>query len=155
MAQLNLNTVRQNNEARLATEMASNPATTVVFGNQPFDPPSDTSFIQCLIEFTGSDYITLGGTSSSTNSQTGIITFNIFTKVGIGLGDNLTLAKRIRDLYNRVILNGIYFEPPTGPAVLENASPEGFVQSVMSISFETFENLCQKLLTKFLILLRK
>tara|TARA_R100001126_G_scaffold63680_1_gene36424 strand:+ start:48 stop:473 length:426 start_codon:yes stop_codon:yes gene_type:complete len=141
MAQLNLNTVRQNIEARLATEMASNPATTVVFGNQPFDPPSDTSFIQCLIEFTSSDYITLGGTSSSTNSQTGIITFNIFTKVGIGLGDNLTLAKRIRDLYNRVILNGIYFEPPTGPAVLENASPEGFVQSVMSISFETFENL--------------
>ena len=155
MAQLNLNTVRQNIEARLATEMASNPATTVVFGNQPFDPPSDTSFIQCLIEFTGSDYITLGGTSSSTNSQTGIITFNIFTKVGIGLGDNLTLAKRIRDLYNRVILNGIYFEPPTGPAVLENASPEGFVQSVMSISFETFENLLQKLLTKCLILLSK
>ena len=141
MAQLNLNTVRQNIEARLATEMARNPATTVVFGNHPFAPPSDTSFIQCLIEFTGSDYITLGGTSSSTNSQTGIITFNIFTKVGIGLGDNLTLAKRIRDLYNRVILNGIYFEPPTGPAVLENASPEGFVQSVMSISFETFENL--------------
>ena len=51
MAQLNLNTVRQNIEARLATEMASNPATTVVFGNQPFDPPSDTSFIQCLIDF--------------------------------------------------------------------------------------------------------
>ena len=45
---------------------------------------------------TGSDYITLGITSSSTNSQTGIITFNIFTKVGIGLGDNLTLAKRIK-----------------------------------------------------------
>ena len=118
MAQLNLNTVRQNIEARLATEMASSPATTVVFGNQPFDPPSDTSFIQCLIEFTGSDYITLGGTSNSTNSQTGIITFNIFTKVGIGLGGNLTLAKRIRVLYNRVILNGIYFEPPSGHAVL-------------------------------------
>ena len=141
MAQLNLNTVRQNIESRLATEMASNPTTTVVFGNQPFDPPSDTSFIQCLIEFTGSEYVTLGGISNSTNSQTGVITFNIFTKMGIGLGDNLTLAKRIRDLYNRVILNGIYFEPPTGPTVLENASPEGFVQSVMSISFETFENL--------------
>ena len=141
MAQLNLNTVRQNIESRLATEMASNPTTTVVFGNQPIDPPSDTSFIQCLIEFTGSEYVTLGGTSNSTNSQTGVITFNIFTKIGIGLGDNLTLAKRIRDLYNRVILNGIYFEPPTGPTVLENANPEGFVQSVMSISFETFENL--------------
>ena len=98
MAQLNLNTVRQNIESRLATEMASNPTTTVVFGNQPFDPPSDTSFIQCLIEFTGSEYITLGGTSNSTNSQTGVITFNIFTKMSIGLCDNLTLEKRIRDL---------------------------------------------------------
>tara|TARA_R100000657_G_C4667984_1_gene112093 strand:- start:54 stop:479 length:426 start_codon:yes stop_codon:yes gene_type:complete len=141
MTQLNLNTVRQNIEARLATEMANNPAITVVFGNQPFKPTANNDFIQCLIEFTGSNYITLGGTNNSTNSQTGIITFNIFTKVGVGLGNNLTLAKRIRDLYNRVILNDIYFEPPTGPAVLENASPEGFVQSVMSIAFETFENL--------------
>ena len=141
MAQLNLNTVRQNIESRLATEMASNPATTVVFGNQPFQPVAGTGFVQCLIEFTGNEYITLGGTSNSTNSLTGIITFNIFTKVGVGLGNNLTLAKRIRDLYNRVRLNGIFFEPSTGPAVLENAAPEGFVQSVMSIPFEIFENL--------------
>ena len=95
MAQLNLNTVRQNIEARLATEMASNPATTVVFGNQPFGPVANYWFYTMFNWITGSDYITLGGTSNSTNSQTGIITFNIFTKVGIGLGDNLTLAKRL------------------------------------------------------------
>ena len=59
MAQLNLNTVRQNIESRLATEMASNPTTTVVFGNQPFNPSPGKNFVQCLIEFTGSEYVTL------------------------------------------------------------------------------------------------
>ena len=141
MAALNLNTIRKDIEQRLIDELNKAPITLVVFGNQSFQPDSERNFVQCLVEFTGSEYVTLGGISNSTNSQTGVITFNIFTKIGIGLGDNLTLAKRIRDLYNRVILNGIYFEPPTGPTVLENANPEGFVQSVLSISFETFENL--------------
>ena len=34
-----------------------------------------------------------------------------------------------------------FFDPATGPAIIENAAPEGFVQSVMSIPFEIFENL--------------
>ena len=67
--------------------------------------------------------------------------FNRIYRGGVGLGNNLTLAKRMRDLYTRVKLNGIFFDPVTGPSVLENAAPEGFVQSVMSIPFETFENL--------------
>ena len=141
MAALNLNTIRKDIEERLIAEFNKVPPTKIVFGNQPFQPVAGTGFIQCLIEFTGNEYITFGGTTNSTNSLTGIITFNIFTKVGVGLGNNLTLAKRIRDLYNRVRLNGIFFEPSTGPAVLENAAPEGFVQSVMSIPFEIFENL--------------
>ena len=123
MAQLNLNTVRQNIEPRLATRMASNPATTVVFGNQPFDPPSGYKFYTMFNWIYWQYYITLGITSSSTNSQTGIITFNIFTKVGIGLVQFNT-GKKIKGLYNRVILNGIYFGPPTGPAVLETQVQE-------------------------------
>ena len=141
MAALNLNTIRSDIEQRLIDELNKTPPTKIVFGNQPFEPVAGTGFVQCLIEFTGNTYITLGGTTESTNSLTGIITFNIFTKIGVGLGNNLTLAKRIRNLYNRVILNGIYFEPCTGPAVIENAAPEGFVQSVLTIPFEIFETL--------------
>lgn len=141
MAALNLNTVRQSIEEKLIAELNTTPPVKMVFGNQPFQPVAGTGFVQCLIEFTAADYITLGGTTGSTNSQEGIITFNIFTKIGVGLGNNLTLAKRIRDLYNRVKLNGIFFEPSTGPAVIENAAPEGFVQSVMSIPFTTYEDL--------------
>ena len=141
MAALDLNTVRQTIEARLATEMASSPAITTIFANEPFTPTSETSFVQCLINFGSGDYLTLGGTSDSKNSLIGNITINIFTKIGVGLGDNLTIAKRIRDLYNRVVISDLYFEPPDGPNVLEAASPQGFVQSVLSVNFEIIESL--------------
>ena len=140
MAALNLNTIRKDIEQRLIDELNKTPITLVIFGNQPFQPDSERNFVQCLVEFTGSEYITLGGTSNSTNNLTGLITFNIFTKIGVGTGSNFTLAKRIKDLYNRVKLNHIFFDPATGPAIIENAAPEGFVQSVMSIPFEIFEN---------------
>ena len=141
MAALNLNTIRKDIEQRLIDELNKTPITLVIFGNQPFQPDSERNFVQCLVEFTGSEYITLGGTSNTTNNLTGLITINIFTKIGVGLGSNFTIAKRIKDLYNRVKLNDIFFDPATGPAVIENAAPEGFVQSVMSIPFEIFENL--------------
>ena len=141
MAALDLNTIRKDIEQRLIDEFKKAPIIQVVFGNQPFNPTSNKSFVQCLIEFTSSEYITLGGTSNSTNNLTGLITINIFTKIGVGLGNNFTVAKRIKDLYNRVKLNDIFFDPATGPAVIENAAPEGFTQSVLSIPFEIFENL--------------
>ena len=141
MAALNLNTIRKDIEQRLIDELNKAPITLVVFGNQSFQHDSERNFVQCLVEFTGSEYITLGGTTNSTNNLTGLITINIFTKIGVGLGSNFTIAKRIKDLYNRVKLNDIFFDPATGPAVIENAAPEGFVQSVMSIPFEIFENL--------------
>jgi len=141
MAALDLNSVRQTIEARLATEMASSPAITTIFANEPFTPTSETSFVQCLVNFGSSEYLTLGGTSDSKNAQIGNITINIFTKIGVGLGDNLTIAKRIRDLYNRVVISDLYFEPPDGPNVLEAASPQGFVQSVLSVNFQIIESL--------------
>ena len=141
MAALDLNTVRQTIEARLATEMASSPAITTIFANEPFTPTSETSFVQCLVNFGSGEYLTLGGTSDSKYSQIGNITINIFTKIGVGLGDNLTIAKRIRDLYNRVVISDLYFEPPDGPNVLEAASPQGFVQSVLSVNFQIIESL--------------
>ena len=141
MAALDLNTVRQTIEARLATEMASSPAITTIYANEPFTPTSETSFVQCLVNFGSGEYLTLGGTSDSKNSQIGNITINIFTKIGVGLGDNLTIAKRIRDLYNRVVISDLYFEPPDGPNVLEAASPQGFVQSVLSVNFQIIESL--------------
>jgi len=75
------------------------------------------------------------------NNLSGLITINIFSKIGVGLGNNLNMAQRIRNLYNRVKLNDIFFEPSSGPTVINNAAPEGYVQTVMSISFEVLESL--------------
>ena len=141
MAAANLNTVRSTIEARLATELALAPVIPVVFHNQPYTPTPGTSWVQCLVSFGGNNYLTMGGTSGSSNSIIGVVVINVFTPKGVGPGANYTIAKRIRDLYNRVIVSGVHFDPPTGPEVLASPAPEGYFQSQVRMTFETFEDL--------------
>lgn len=141
MAAANLNTVRSTIEARLATELALAPIIPVVFHNQPYTPTPGTSWVQCLVSFGSNNYLTLGGTTGSSNSIIGVIVINVFTPKGVGPGANYTIAKRIRDLYNRVIVSGVHFDPPTGPEVLASPAPEGYFQSQVRMTFETFEDL--------------
>ena len=70
MATVNLNTVRQVIESRVATELASSPAISVVFANMPFDPTIGSSFVQCLVNFAANEYLTKTVTSSTVNSIT-------------------------------------------------------------------------------------
>lgn len=141
MAAANLNTVRSTIEARLATELALAPIIPVVFHNQPYTPTPGTSWVQCLVSFGSNNYLTLGGTTGSSNSIIGVVVINVFTPKGVGPGANYTIAKRIRDLYNRVIVSGVHFDPPTGPEVLASPAPEGYFQSQVRMTFETFEDL--------------
>ena len=106
MATINLNTVRQVIESRVATELASSPAISV-----------------------------------NTNAVTGLITFNTFTKAGVGAGANLVIAKRLRDLFTRQIVSDVFFDNPTGPTLLQSTEPEGYFQSVLTVEFEIFENI--------------
>ena len=140
MAAIDLNTIRKNIEEKLIKEFAKAPITKLIFNNQPFNPQGETNFVQCLVEFTDTEYLTQINTNNF-NNLSGLITVNIFSKIGVGLGSNLSMAQRIRNLYNRVKLNDIFFEPSSGPTVIQNAAPEGYVQSVMSISFEVLESL--------------
>tara|TARA_Y100001972_G_C7613491_1_gene307611 strand:+ start:770 stop:1192 length:423 start_codon:yes stop_codon:yes gene_type:complete len=140
MASLDLNNIRKNIEERLIEEFKDVPPISIVFANQPFDPSLKKNFIQCLVEFTDTEYLTQLNTNNF-NNLSGLITINIFSKIGVGLGNNLNMAQRIRNLYNRVKLNDIFFEPSSGPTVINNAAPEGYVQTVMSISFEVLESL--------------
>ena len=140
MASLHLNNIRKNIEERLIDEFSNVPPLEIVFGNQPFDPSLKKNFIQCLVEFTDTEYLTQINTNNF-NNLSGLITINIFSKIGVGLGNNLNMAQRIRNLYNRVKLNDIFFEPSSGPTVINNAAPEGYVQTVMSISFDVLESL--------------
>lgn len=141
MAATNLNTVRSTIEGRLKTELDSSPVIPIVFHNMPYTPTPASDWVQCLVNFGSSSYLSMGGTSGSDNRINGVVLINIFTPKGEGPGDNLTIGKRIRDLYNRIIVSGVHFDPPTGPEVLATPSPEGYFQTQVRMTFETFEEL--------------
>ena len=140
MAAVDLNTIRATIEARVATELASSPAIPVVFHNMSYDSSAVTTFVQCLTTFGESNYLTLGS-ASGTNQVNGIVVFNIFTAQGIGSGDNYTIGKRLRDLYNRITVSDVIFDSPIGPEVIDNANPEGQFQTQLRMTFEIFEEL--------------
>ena len=58
----------------------------------------------------------------------------------MGAGSNFTIGKRIRDLYNRVVVSDVFFDSPVGPEVL-TSSPEGKFQTQIRITFEISEEL--------------
>ena len=140
MAAVDLNTVRSTIEARLATELASSPVIPVVFNNMTFDSTTEDTFVQCQTSFGSGSYLTMGGSANSTNSVVGLITLNVFTEEGIGAGSNLTIGKRLRDLYNNITVSNVIFDSPVGPEIL-TSSPEGKFQTQLRITFEIYEEL--------------
>ena len=140
MAVIDLNTVRSTIEARLATELASSPAISVIFNNMAFDSTTEDTFVQCLTSFGANSYITQGGTTNSDNQINGLILLNVFTEEGLGAGSNLTICKRLRDLYNRIIVSNVIFDAPIGPEIL-TSSPEGKFQTQIRITFTIYEDL--------------
>jgi len=141
MAAADLNTIRSVLEGRLATELANSPAIPVVFHNMAYEPTPDSSWVQCLVSFGASQYLGQGLTTNSQNRMVGLMTINVFSVLGVGPGANYVIAKRIRDLYNRVIVSGVYFDAPIGPEVIASASPEGFLQTQVRVTFEFIEEL--------------
>ena len=140
MAATDLNTVRSTIEARLATELASNPAIPVVFNNMTFDSTAEDTFVQCITSFGANSYITQGGTTDSDNLINGLILLNVFTEEGLGAGSNLTICKRLRDLYNRITVSSVIFDAPIGPEIL-SSSPQGKFQTQIRITFTIYEDL--------------
>ena len=141
MAAADLNTIRATIEARLATELAGDPAIPVVFHNMAYEPTPNSSWVQCLTTFGQSEYLSQGLTSNSRNRVVGLLEINIFSGKGVGPGANYVIGKRIRDLYNRVIVSGVYFDAPIGPEALGSPAPEGYFQTQVRVTFESIEEL--------------
>ena len=141
MAAADLNSVRATIEGRLATELASPPAIPVVFHNMAYEPSPNSSWVQCLLSFGTSTYLTHGGTSDSRNELVGIAVVNIFSAKGVGPGANYVIGKRVRDLYNRINVSGVHFDPPIGPEVVASPSPEGYFQTQVRVTFDFIEEL--------------
>ena len=140
MAATDLNTVRSTIEARLATELASSPAITVVFNNMTFDSTAEDTFVQCVTSFGNNSYLTQGGSSDSDNQIDGLVLLNVFTEEGLGAGSNFTICKRLRDLYNRITVSSVIFDAPIGPEIL-TSSPEGKFQTQIRVTFTIYEDL--------------
>tara|TARA_R100000773_G_scaffold34442_1_gene29433 strand:- start:351 stop:776 length:426 start_codon:yes stop_codon:yes gene_type:complete len=141
MTAVDLNIIRKNIEGRLLSEFRKAPPIPVVFNNIPFKPLTDDTFILSEIEFTQSEYIDFTSNPKKSNIINGQLTLNIFTKDGVGVGANLTVATRLRNLFNRVDKDNVFYESPNGPVLLQNGSPEGYLQSRMTIDFQIFEEL--------------
>ena len=141
MAAADLNSVRATIEGRLATELASSPAIPVVFHNMAYEPTPNSSWVQCLLSFGTSTYLTHGGTTDSRNELVGIAVINIFSAKGAGPGANYVIGKRVRDLYNRINVSGVHFDPPIGPEVVASPSPEGYFQTQVRVTFDFIEEL--------------
>ena len=143
MAATNLNTVRSTIETRIKNEFRTGQPIPIVFNNVPFDASTVDKYIQCITSFGSSEYLTQQAPNSSTtatNLVVGLITCNIYTKQGLGAGANFVLAKRVRDLFNRITVSDVRFDPPIGPEVSE-AIPEGKFQTQVRITFELYEAL--------------
>jgi len=68
----------------------------------------------------------------------GTLVVNIFTPVGSGTGANLTIAERIKDLFDRAKFSSIIFDPASGPAQIVPASPEPYYQTQLTATFEAY-----------------
>lgn len=141
---MSLNTLRSLIEARIATEFAASPALQVSYQNVPFTPPNNASWIQTSILWGDSSYLTIltsatRGTGTGFDQRNGTLTFNIYSPRGEGPGAGLTIAQRCVDLFSRLKLQNITFDPANGPRSIEPAAPEGFYQTQVSINFVAFE----------------
>lgn len=141
MAAADLNEIRSIIEGRLATELAKSPPVPVVFHNMAYEPTPNSSWVQCLTTFGVGEFLSHGGATNSQNRILGLLEVNIFSAQGAGPGANYVIGKRIRDLYNRVIVSGVFFDAPIGPEVLASPSPEGYYQTQVRVTFEFIEEL--------------
>jgi len=114
------NDVRSAIENRINTEMNLAPSYSVSYQNVPFAPPNNAPWLQVFIRFGDNAHATLlAPGNSGFNRLTGTLVANIFTQKGIGAGENLVIAERIKDLFDRAKFSGIIFDSISGPSLVE------------------------------------
>jgi hypothetical protein len=134
-----INDVRAAIEGRIATQMAIAPAYPVSYQNVPFTPPNNAPWLQAFIRFGDNAYATLlPASSAGFNRHNGVLTVNIFTPIGAGTAANFTIAERIKNLFDRVTVSSIIFDPISGPAQVTPAAPQPYYQTQLTATFEAY-----------------
>ena len=137
---MSLNTIRTTIEATVAAEMASAPTYSVAYNNTTYSPPNHATWVRCTVQFGDSGYATLLAPSGGRNMQTGTVALDIFSPIGTGTGDSLTIADRLKALFQRQILSGLAFDPVVGPSIIQPSVHEGFYQLQLTSTFEAYLN---------------
>jgi len=109
------NDVRSAIEGRIATEMANSPSYPVSYQNVPYTPPNNSAWIGVSVRFGDNNYATLLGPATGMNRQVGTLIINVYSPIGVGPGANLTIAERLKDLFDRQTVSGIIFNAASGP----------------------------------------
>jgi hypothetical protein len=127
-------------EQRLAAEFAESPTYPISWENVDFQPPNDQTWLQVFIRYGDAGYMTmLAPAGLGMDRQNGTLTVNVFTPIGSGMSANLAAAERAKALFNRVNLSdGLKFDPASGPALVSPAQPGSFVQTQITVTFESY-----------------
>jgi hypothetical protein len=123
-----LNDVRATIETRI---LAAFPDIPVFFGNTNANPPNDLAWLWCAVNFGDGSYETMDGL----DWQNGVVSCNIFTPVGTGTEAGFTLADRLKTVFRRLQVEGVYFRPATGPRAIANPDTAAWFQLAVSIQF--------------------
>ena len=141
MAYVDLNKIRASVEKPLDELLGSEyPSTPVTWNNINFVPDSQTQWVQVEVVFGSSEYLSLGTVDSGVDRLFGIAVIDVFTPAGDGSVGAFELATKVRDLYNRKIMDTLYFDAATGPQVMKpniaSAGTGGFFQTEVRVTFE-------------------
>ena len=133
-----INDIRSAIEARIATEMATSPTYSVSYQNVPFTPDATDTlpWVQVFITLGENRPATLLAAADGFNLQVGTLVMNIFSPLGKGSGDNFTIAERLKDLFDRVTVQGVRFDSVSGPRQVPSPLPESFFQTQLTATFE-------------------
>jgi hypothetical protein len=128
MAIPDLQLIRRTIEQRIATEFVDVP---VYFGNQQTTPPNNAHWLWCGVNFGDGSYQSLDGL----DWVDGVAQVNVFAPVASGTGTALSLAQRLKGLFNRITASGIYFRPANGPRTVNQEATAAWFQMAVSVAF--------------------
>ena len=121
--------------ARKTIETLLNAITdTIIWSNDPKDPPSSGTWIEPHILWGGGFVSTKNGRSTIT----GVVSVNVFAQGGTGTGPLMVKADSVRDVMNRIESSGVRFGVPSGPRRIPNPESK-WVQANITVPFSVDE----------------
>ncbi|HLE03969.1 MAG TPA: hypothetical protein VI729_05060 [Anaerolineales bacterium] len=129
-----LDAARVTIESRIKTLWAADENTTIIWPNDPKDPPASGTWIEPAIVW-GDGFLS---TKDGRQMITGVVSINVFGQAGNGFGPVTQSADSVRDMVNSVEVSGVRFGVPSGPRRIPNPESK-WVQANVRVPFSVDE----------------